>query len=205
MKHVLLTGFFCFLLFEFYAQTPVGAGTNLNILNNTTAFTDLNVTATPAGKVILSWKLLEQDVDFFVIERSNNEKDFEVLAVTKLKPAGSQYQWIDDAPGKGKLYYRIRFTNSKNQLIYSKIVFISLMADSAFRFYPNPVDNMLIIRSDQPVEVQISDGTGKVRLHEPRVQGLYVLNTSTLEKGVYILTVINKQAILIVKEKLLKN
>ena len=205
MKHVLLTGFFCFLLHEFFAQTPLAAGTNLNILNNSTVFADLNATATPGAKVIISWKLLEQDVDFFVIERSYNEKDFEVLAVTKLKPTGSQYQWTDDAPGKGKLYYRIRFITSKGQLIYSKIVFISLIADSSFRFYPNPVDNMLIIRSDQAVEVQISDGTGKIRLHEPKVQGLHVLNTSTLEKGVYILTVINKQAILIVKEKLLKN
>ena len=75
----------------------------------------------------------------------------------------------------------------------------------AFKFYPNPVDHVLIIRSDAPLDVMISDANGRLRISETRVQGLHTINVSSLEKGVYLLRIVNKLTNMLTQEKLMKN
>jgi hypothetical protein len=76
---------------------------------------------------------------------------------------------------------------------------------TAFKFYPNPVDNILIIRSEDALDVQILDATGKPKISLNQIQGLQTINVSTLEKGIYLLRVTNKKTTLVTQEKLIKN
>ena len=72
------------------------------------------------------------------------------------------------------------------------------------KFYPNPVDKVLIVRSELAVEVQIADGYGKPILNEKLPAGLRVVDVSALEPGVYVLTLFQKESGRVVTEKLVK-
>jgi hypothetical protein len=56
-----------------------------------------------------------------------------------------------------------------------------------------------------PIDVQITDGTGKLRITQPKVQGLATINVSSLEKGIYLIRFSNKLTGVMYQEKLLKN
>ena len=96
---------------------------------------------------------------------------------------------------------RLKITDS----IIRKPLDVQIAGDISFKFYPNPVDNILIIRSENPLDIQIIDATGKTRLSQANLQGLQTINVSTLEKGIYILRVNNRLANTIVQERLVKN
>ena len=80
-----------------------------------------------------------------------------------------------------------------------------IAGDITFKFYPNPVDNVLIIRSETALDIQIIDATGKSRLSQTNVSGLHTINVSTLEKGVYVIRVLNRLSNTVVQDRLLKN
>jgi type IX secretion system substrate protein len=168
--------------------------------------TDLVHTIRENSKVVLNWRLSDSSVtDFFSIERSCNSKDYEVVAVMKLGELSKWFEWIDESPAKGKNIYRIKCASKDNRQIYSKSLAVQIAGDISFKFYPNPVDNILIIRSENPLDVQIIDATGKMRLTHANVQGLHTINVSSLEKGVYVLRLHNRLANTIVQDRLIKN
>ena len=155
--------------------------------------------------VTLTWKVSNEVPGFYAIERSDNAKDFEMVGVLNNIGIHTVYQWIDEAPKKGKSFYRIRYSFKDGRPLYSKTVSVVIDGYSSFKFYPNPVDNLLIIRSNTPADVQISDGNGKVRISELRLQGLRTVNVSALEKGIYLIRFSNKLTNVISQEKLIKN
>lgn len=159
------------------------------------------------NRVQLTWKVADTLVvsPFFSVERSPNGKDFEMVAVVKLSILNNQYEWLDESPSKGRNVYRVRYTSKKGDLFYSSIVSVQIDGQAFYKFYPNPVDNILIIRSDAPIDVQITDATGKLRINQSRVTGLQTINVSTLEKGVYLLRITNKLNNSISQDKLIKN
>ncbi|HTE25478.1 T9SS type A sorting domain-containing protein [Flavitalea sp.] len=158
------------------------------------------------SRVVLNWRLSDSSLtDFFSIERSCNSKEFEVVAVLKLAQISTWFEWVDESPAKGKNVYRIKCSAKDNRQFYSKPLNVQIAGDISFKFYPNPVDNILIIRSENPLDIQIIDATGKMRLSQANLQGLQTINVSTLEKGIYILRLNNRLANTIVQERLVKN
>ncbi|RZL06960.1 MAG: T9SS type A sorting domain-containing protein [Pedobacter sp.] len=158
------------------------------------------------SKVVLNWRLSDSSMtDFVSIERSCNSKDYEVVAVIKLAQLSQWFEWIDESPAKGKNLYRIRCSLKDNKQVYSKSLQVQIAGDISFKFYPNPVDNILIIRSENMLDIQILDGAGKLRLSQNNVQGLQTINVSSLEKGIYVIRLHNKSANTIVQDRLLKN
>ena len=154
-------------------------------------------------KVSLKWQtnaLLSES--FFVVERSINGTDFTAIGVIKNNAPGD-YEFIDDAPLKGKMYYRVKITAGQG-FAYSPVVSAILSGDISCRFYPNPVDKALIIRSDWPVDVQIADKFGQPRLSSRLPAGLKIVDVSSLEPGIYVITLFQKDANRLVTEKLVK-
>jgi hypothetical protein len=168
--------------------------------------TDLSSVVRDNSKVVINWKNSSQvSPDFVVVERSSAGGDFEMVAVLKQPGFGASFEWTDDAPAKGRNLYRIRFDGDDGQPYYSKIVSALIAGDISFRFYPNPVDNILIIRSEGALDVQVMDATGKVRSSHNRLQGIQTINVSSLEKGIYYLRINNRSTGVTTQEKLLKN
>lgn len=157
------------------------------------------------SKIFLTWKVPGSQGDFFTVERSCNGKDFETVAVIKQADGQLKMDWVDEQPGRGRNQYRLRCTYSTGQHRYSKPVMVYVGGNVSIRFYPNPVDNMLIVRSEQVVDVAIIDGTGKMRISQSQVSGLQLINVTTLEKGVYIIRIYNKQSNTLFQDKLIKN
>lgn len=158
------------------------------------------------SRIVLSWKLKNNiSVDYLTVERSLNGKDFEAVAILRFPISRGQQEWIDEASLPGKNYYRIRGSGRSGEQFFSKTILVNRAAGNSFRFYPNPVDNILIIRSDIPLDVQIADATGKVRINQPFIQGLQTINVSKLEKGIYVLRLTNRITNTVTQEELIKN
>ena len=184
-------------------EVPVNSTTKTDTFNLITDFVSL---VRDNNRVQLTWRVADTLVSpFFSLERSSNGKEFEVVAVVKLSTLNNQYEWMDESPLKGRNLYRVRYTGKNGDLFYSSSLSIQIDGQSVYKFYPNPVDNILIIRSDAPIDVQITDATGKIRINQPRVVGLQTINVSALEKGIYLLRVTNKLNNGVTQDKLIKN
>ena len=168
--------------------------------------TDLTSVVRDNSKVIINWKNSSQvSPEFVVVERSSAGGDFEMVAVLKQPLQGASFEWMDDAPTRGRNLYRIRFDGEDGQPYYSKIVSALIVGDISFRFYPNPVDNILILRSEGALDVQVLDAAGKVRVSQSRMQGIQTINVSSLEKGIYYLRINNRSTGVVTQERLMKN
>ena len=175
-------------------------------IRDTSIITDLVSSIRENSKVILNWARNKNSrIDFITVERSNSGSEFEVVAVIKQSAVKIENEWIDEAPPKGRNLYRLRYAGSDGQAVYTNVIAALIAGDTSFKFYPNPVDNILIIRTDSALDVQILDAAGKVRVSQSGVQGLQTINVSALEKGLYFLRINNRITGSMTQEKLLKN
>lgn len=165
----------------------------------------LTVQNADLSRVLLTWKLSGKLPDFFSIERSTDGRQFEVVTVLNNVAVQKQYQWTDEAPEAGRNFYRIRYAFKEGQSLYSSTATTVVAGRASYRFYPNPVSEILIVRSESPVDVQVSDATGKIRVAQQRVQGLQTINVGALEKGIYLIRFSNKLTNVMFQEKLIKN
>lgn len=216
MKKGALVYLLCLLVFVCTAQEEatvppqVSTDTTVNTIDSSDTSgtaTDLKLSIFENARVILDWKQPEDtSLAFAVIERSTGGRNFDVVAVLKQSDIKKMNEWIDDAPPKGRSLYRVKFSGKDGQqAVYSKSAEATIMGDISFRFYPNPVDNILIIRSEAQLDIQILDAVGKQRIAISNLQGLQTLNVTSLEKGIYFLRINNHTTGLITQEKLIKN
>jgi hypothetical protein len=158
------------------------------------------------GKVQVHWTVSDvPGIEYFTIERASNDRPFEVVGLIKYTPGKPWAEWVDEAPSPGKNVYRVKVVNSNAAATFAGTVTAMLSGDLSFKFYPNPVDNMLILRSNSPYEIQIIDGNGQARFPVIKLNGLQTLNVSSLEKGVYFLRVQNKLTSIVTQERIVKN
>ena len=207
MFRILLSIYVSFLALASYSQSPVDwqSPSDVVLEDPNRVINDLTSRISENSKIILSWIVKGSLPDFFAIERSDNGKSFEVLSVLSNLSPQKIFQWTDDDPRKGRSFYRIRYSFTNGDSLYSKTLPVMIAGYTAFKFYPNPVDHVLIIRTDAPLDVMISDANGRLRISETRVKGLHTINVASLEKGVYLMRVINKLTNVMSQEKLVKN
>jgi predicted nucleic acid-binding Zn-ribbon protein len=208
MKKGVLVYLLCLLVYVCTAQEEPTVLPSANHFPSDTSsyITDLSATIFENVRVILNWKQPEDtSLAFAVIERSTGGRNFEVVAALKQSDIKQENDWMDEAPPKGRSLYRVRFSGKEGPPAYSKAVETLIAGDISFRFYPNPVDNILIIRSEGVADIVILDAVGKQRININNLQGLQTINVTSLEKGIYFLRVNNHTTGLITQEKLLKN
>jgi hypothetical protein len=166
-------------------------------------FEGLAATVKDISKVSLRWQTAAQlSESFYVIERSINGSDFVTIGVIKNSEPGA-YEYVDDAPPRGKMYYRVKITSGQNSL-YSTAVSVMISGDVSCKFYPNPVDKALIIRSEWPLDLVIADKFGKPVISSRLPAGLKIVDVSTLEPGIYVITLFQKEPNRLITEKLVK-
>jgi len=153
---------------------------------------------------LLRWKSdsLPGAESFYAVERSTNGTDFSLVGATK-NVSGGWFEFLDDAPLRGKIFYRIKLSTPQTSF-YSSIIAASPFTDPTCKFYPNPVDKVLIVRSELGVEVQIADASGKPLIAEKLPGGLKVIDVSALEPGIYVITLFQKETNKLVTDKLVK-
>ena len=169
-------------------------------------FADISCAVRGANTVDIFWKINDtNDGAYFIVERSIDGMRYETVSALKISDTTMNYGATDNSPQNGTDFYRIKFISKAGRTIYSKTMQVALSADVDFKFYPNPVDKLLIIRTSHNIEIQIMDALGTLRMSKQLQPGLQVVNISTLEKGSYVLKVADKESNRIVSEQLLKN
>ena len=198
-----------------FAQLPRQAGPAPDSLSgthpgphpvNTAMFTDCSATSRGTNRVFLEWDADSAiGGDYFVVERSPDETHYETIAVQQAVPGTSHYEMTDGTAPNGPEYYRIRYITRTGAQVYSKAMQLSLSGAVDFKFYPNPVDKLFIVRTEHTIDLQVIDAAGLVRLSKRLQPGIQVVNVSFLEKGVYILRVTDKESNRAISQQLLKN
>jgi hypothetical protein len=152
------------------------------------------------GKVDLSWATqTERNNKEFVIERSKNAIDFEVVNV--IKGAGNSmvklnYSSIDTKPFSGVSYYRLKQVDFSGDLSYSPIAVIVNNDDNKkVIIYPNPSNgnvaiNLVGFKSIDAV-VNVFDESGKVIIRKRMNQSLSNIMEDDLKliSGIYLVVV----------------
>lgn len=157
------------------------------------------------GKMQLQWTIQSSNTKGYLnIERSSfKQGPFEVLAV--LRQEGNTGKFIDELPLKGSCYYRIKWVPENGWQQLSTVVSSSFAGDMTCKFYPNPVDNMLIVRSEQALDLKLTDANGKPWMNLKLKSGLQTVDVSGLDKGLYIITLTQAESGRTITEKLIKN
>jgi type IX secretion system substrate protein len=173
---------------------------------NESVFVNFSATVRELNKVWLQWDVdSAEEGDYFIVERSTDGVHFENIGSLRKEGNMNHYELNDLAPPNGSDLYRIKYLGKGGRSFYSRAIPLSLSADVDFKFYPNPVDKLFIIRSEHAVDIQVIDGAGIIRLSKRVQPGVQVINISFLEKGHYVLRVADKESNRIVSHQLLKN
>ena len=165
-------------------------------------------TVTPQnGQAILRWSVPPvKSEDFFIVEKSSDALHFEMLSALDASAGmDSVYSLTDNAVGSGTVSYRIRITGKDGKELCSKTVNMNTAPNADFRFYPNPVDKLLIIRSAHALNIQVVDSYGAVWFSQEVEAGMQIVNVSSLQKGNYILKATDKSTNTVISEQLVKN
>ena len=158
------------------------------------------------GNALLRWSAPSvRSEDFFIVEKSYDGESFETIsAMDASVGSDSIYSVMDNSVGTGTVAYRVRLARNEGKEIFSKTVNASIQA-ADFRFYPNPVDKLLIIRSAHALKIQVVDANGIVWFGQDVEAGMQVVNVASLKKGNYIIKATDKETNSVVSEQLVKN
>jgi hypothetical protein len=154
---------------------------------------------------VISWRVHEQQVSHYTVQRSATGSDFEDIADITSKGSGTnQYYCKDSRALNGRTYYRIRQTDINGKEGFSKTLLLRSNAHAMVTVYPNP--------SKGNCNVNITDGrllntTARLlNLQGEELQRITIRQTVTTiaiggyAKGIYILQLQNGENIKIVKE-----
>jgi hypothetical protein len=178
---------------EFYGTAQVSCDPILVLPVELVSFTSKNVN----NDAHLFWQTTsETNNDYFLIERSNNETDWQ--AITTIQGAGNStqlnsYNVIDPNPGSGQLYYRLSqfdFDGSK-EIISVASLFIGVHELIVF---PNPTNNFWQISYplfDANATIELYNLSGqKVKFEAEVINNQININLSDFRQGIYFLTFI---------------
>ena len=114
--------------------------------------------------VNLDWRTSHEDAfRAFDLERSNDGRNFIILATIKPTAANSYY-YLDKNVLRGTNYYRLKMVDSDDSYAYSRVVSVNAILDKTIRVYPSPAFEFITIDSDRqifPQKVVIVDQSGR--------------------------------------------
>ena len=152
----------------------------------------------------INWKVQEENVAKYEIEKSTNGNLFEKIGSVSCKGDGeNDYSFTESKVLSGTAFYRIKQIDKDGRFAYS--IYIKLMADrsSIINIFPDPFkDNITIsIGSDLlNTNVILTDINGKQLQLFTLKQLSHSLNMSTYANGVYIFKFKNGAAIKMIKQ-----
>ena len=178
------------LIYELYSGTQC----DLSLPVSLTSFTAKSLNN---KTVQLDWtSSMEQNNDYFLVERSKDLVQFESITQVKAKEGnlGHTYSFVDENPYNGTSYYRLRQVDLNGATSAFPAVSVVLRSD-AYGIFPNPlVDGKFTLRLDEPktavINLYSADGRVLTLQKTGIEEGALLLKTAkNLPTGVYILTV----------------
>ena len=187
-------------------QAPDSAPDSRILTGGQPSFVNFTAVVRESNKVWLQWDVDSAvEGDYFIVERSSDGSHYETIGALRSIGIKDSYELTDIAPPNGPNFYRIKYTGQSTAISYSRTMQLSLSGDVDFKFYPNPIDKLFIVRTEHTIDLQVLDAGGSVRLSKRLQPGIQVINASSLERGVYILRVTDKESNRAISQQLLKN
>lgn len=201
----LLSAFLCYAAFGQSANDHIGY-INITSPESNIVFSLFTVNVSN-GQAVLRWTApAVKAEDFFIVEKSVDAIHFDVIsAMEAFKGTDSVYSVTDNAVGNGAVSYRIRITGKDGRELCSKTINVNSISDADFKFFPNPVDKLLIVRSSHALNIQVMDMYGTIKFVQDVDAGMQIVNVSALQKGNYILKATDKATNTVISEQLVKN
>jgi len=159
------------------------------------------------GKPLLTWSTAsETNNDFFTIERSVDASDFKMVAIIDGAGNSNQilsYQWTDNEYFSGTVYYRLKQTDYNGNFKYIALSSVNANCSNQsnlLQLINNPADNKISLYFSLPYEdktvISVFDLTGKKILEDDFIasegNNLFTLDISSLQKGIYFISLTNK-------------
>lgn len=122
----------------------------------------------------IKWEATLDRESHFEIQRSSDGSNFITIGSIH-EPSGSNgisnhYSFTDESPLQGVNYYRVAYTETGGDRLFTKIVAVSFSTSSRIKIYPNPVTrNTRFLRVELP-----TDMTGKTEIRILNISGKVV-------------------------------
>jgi Secretion system C-terminal sorting domain/SprB repeat len=154
------------------------------------------------SRVHVQWNVIsETGISHYVVERKReNETMFTTINTQAALFTNGNYSIIDENPGPGTVYYRIRVMKENATAYYSKTALIKNQFDAArINIYPNPVQQIITVELNNKEQSEIAwklcDLSGKVitgnKLEAAPNHQFYINRPSSVLTGMYLLYITN--------------
>lgn len=159
------------------------------------------------NNVNVEWTTLsESQSDYFTVERSKDGINFENVHIVNAKGNSIDrafYQFLDETPIIGKSYYRLKLTDTNEEITYSRIEAVLINPEfDIINFYPNPIAASetltleVISKRQSAAELTIYDLFGRkviaTQLELQKGISLNEIDISNLASGNYMLQLIDE-------------
>jgi Pectate lyase superfamily protein/Secretion system C-terminal sorting domain len=176
---------------------------------------DFTATMESECSVNLNWKTaVEENVQSFEIERSEDGKEFEKIAEVPARNAGESennyfYSDISFLPKDKTLYYRLKIMDKDGGFTYSPVRTITITAsqlrkiDDKVTIAPNPASDYIMVSTnqmqrDKMMQIQIINAQGNIiKSFDARVDGSKKrIDVQSLISGIYKLRIVSERKII---------
>jgi hypothetical protein len=154
------------------------------------------------NSTVLNWHT-ENETNFshFEIEKSINGLQFNEIGRVHTNTENGNYQFIDEAPKRSIIYYRLKMIDLDGSFTYSKIVASqNILPNNTTKAFPNPVKNGVfkIIEQNRIIDYSFFDSIGNKKplimnktqmgyqfeMFKKEKTGIYFLQITTLLQGI---------------------
>jgi endoglucanase len=155
------------------------------------------------GDALLKWEVDNaDDVKLFEAESSTDGVNFHAIGQVNAATGITSYELIDDKPGNGIEFYRIKQSGMEGEVLYSPVVKLTGVDNhSSLSVYPNPARKEFVVTYNADaaaeLELRIVDASGKTVRREKWIQsrGISSKNISTgdMPPGLYFVGIHDKK------------
>lgn len=149
----------------------------------------------------LHWKVKEENVIRYRIERSKNGILYEPIGTLTSKGDGTnEYNFTDIEPLEGVWMYRILQEDIDGKSFYSKTISLRNEKSQSLACWPNPAKEILTVNSPTAQSVVISNGMGQILQKLQIKPGNNEINVENLNPGIYFINSTGVSAIRFIKQ-----
>ena len=170
---------------------------------------------TRAADVLLNWDAVQTDDQFeFELQRSidgQNYRTIDTQIASAIDGVATSFSYLDEQPGSGTLYYRLKMIEADRSFKYSEIKQIAINKTGQISMYPNPVDattSALYIQGDfvrnQEYTLSIISSLGQRKTLTLKGEMLNEISTDFFSTGINYVEII-ENGVPIYQTQIVKN
>lgn len=155
------------------------------------------------GRVRLFWEVSNEDkFNRYEIQHSTNGTDFTDLGNVKAANK-SAYTFFHNTPVPGRNYYRLKLVDMDGKFSFSNIIIVTAAKnDKDVLLFPNPVKNQATLSVPgkyMTTPASVYDNTGRKVMSFIITRSDFLLDCSTLQKGVYFIRLSDNELVRMLK------